>query len=170
MSNKLKCSLCDKLATVHLTQIINNKIQKVDLCDSCAEKKGVADTEGFSISEMLASSKTLNDSRQKSCPKCGMELAHFQKAGRFGCMECYAIFSSILEPMLDEMHVGSIHYGKYPKNGLSLINQKYHKDNLKAKMDRAIIDEDYEVAAKYRDEIVKLTNAKSTREDLSHED
>ena len=54
MANKLKCSMCNEYATVHLTQIINNQIQKIDLCESCAQKKGVADTEGFSLAEMLS--------------------------------------------------------------------------------------------------------------------
>ena len=169
MSNKLKCSLCEKLATVHLTQIINNKIQKIDLCDSCAEKKGVADTEGFSVADMLASSKTLNDSSQNSCIKCGMELVHFRKSGRFGCADCYRVFSSILKPILLEMHVGSIHNGKYPKNGLSLVNERNQKNDLKAKMEQAILDEDYEAAAKYRDEIVKISNVNSTTKDTKHE-
>ena len=36
MANPIKCSLCGKPATVHLTQIINNKVHKVDLCEACA--------------------------------------------------------------------------------------------------------------------------------------
>ena len=36
MANSLKCDLCSKPATVHLTQIVNSKIHKVDLCEACA--------------------------------------------------------------------------------------------------------------------------------------
>jgi len=34
-------------STVHLTQIVNNKIHKVDLCEECAQAKGVTDPERF---------------------------------------------------------------------------------------------------------------------------
>ena len=53
MANPIKCSLCGKPATVHLTQIINNKIHKVDLCEDCAKAKGVTDPAGFSLAVLL---------------------------------------------------------------------------------------------------------------------
>ena len=41
MAKSVKCCLCDQPATVHLTQIINNKMLKVDLCEACASEKGL---------------------------------------------------------------------------------------------------------------------------------
>ncbi|MFM2082907.1 MAG: hypothetical protein RL380_1598, partial [Verrucomicrobiota bacterium] len=36
------CTLCkEKPAAVHLTQIGEDKVQKVDLCNDCAKTKGV---------------------------------------------------------------------------------------------------------------------------------
>ena len=35
-------------ATVHFTQIDNNKVHNVDLCEDCAKKKGVTNPGGFS--------------------------------------------------------------------------------------------------------------------------
>ena len=52
MAENLKCSHCNNPATVHLTQIVNNKIIKVDLCESCAQAKGVTDPEGFSLADL----------------------------------------------------------------------------------------------------------------------
>jgi protein-arginine kinase activator protein McsA len=38
------CSICkEKPATVHLTQIVGDKMQKLDLCEDCAKAKGVND-------------------------------------------------------------------------------------------------------------------------------
>ena len=48
MASPLKCDLCTNPATVHLTQIVNNKVHKVDLCEACAQAKGVTDLSGFS--------------------------------------------------------------------------------------------------------------------------
>ena len=44
------CEVCQtENATVHLTQIISGKMQKIDLCEKCAKEKGVADPAGFSL-------------------------------------------------------------------------------------------------------------------------
>ena len=44
------CCICkEKEAKVHLTQIVNDKMQKVDLCEQCAKEKGVNDPAGFSL-------------------------------------------------------------------------------------------------------------------------
>ena len=48
------CEVCQQEnATVHLTQIISGKMQKIDLCEKCAKEKGVADPAGFSLADML---------------------------------------------------------------------------------------------------------------------
>ena len=48
MANPLKCNFCArKPATVHLTQIVNNKVHNVDLREECAQSKGVTNPSGF---------------------------------------------------------------------------------------------------------------------------
>ena len=48
------CCICkEKEATVHLTQIAGDKMQKVDLCEECAKHKGVNDPAGFSLADLL---------------------------------------------------------------------------------------------------------------------
>ena len=48
------CCVCkEKPATVHLTQIAGDKVQKVDLCEDCAKQKGVNDPAGFSLADLL---------------------------------------------------------------------------------------------------------------------
>ena len=38
----MQCCICkEKPATVHLTQIVGEKMQKLDLCEDCAKAKGV---------------------------------------------------------------------------------------------------------------------------------
>ena len=44
---------CEKLATVHLTQIVDKQIHKI-ICEKNAPKKGVADPEGFPFQTCLA--------------------------------------------------------------------------------------------------------------------
>ena len=159
MSNKLKCSLCDKFATVHLTQIINNKIQKIDLCESCAQKKGVTDSEGFSLAEMLSNSEYQPNALQETCETCGLSLANFKNSGRFGCASCYESFQSVLKPILDEMHIGDKHIGKLPVRWSKTICKEEQIQTLRDKLNSAIKREAFEDAAGYRDELDALTQS-----------
>ena len=50
----MKCCVCnEKEAKVHLTQIVGDKTQKMDLCEGCAAQKGANDPAGFSLAELL---------------------------------------------------------------------------------------------------------------------
>ena len=82
-------------ATVHLTQIVEDKMQKVDLCEECAKEKGVNDPTGFSLADLLLGLGASQEMEQAAggaelkCPRCGFTQADFKKAGRLGCSECY---------------------------------------------------------------------------------
>lgn len=165
MGDALKCKFCNEVATVHLTQIINNKIHKVDLCESCAQQKGVSDPEGYSLAEMLMQSNAElgRDEQQLECPACGCRTSDFRRTGRMGCAECYTAFEPLLEPILEDMHSGLRHTGKVPSNALK--HQSYHTQlhNLKLALASAIENEAYEQAAEYRDQILALETQTSDK-------
>jgi protein arginine kinase activator len=155
MAENLSCSYCSKPATVHLTQIVNNKIIKVDLCESCAQSKGVTDSEGYSLADIL-SKTNLSPERsepQVTCPDCGLGTADFRRTGRLGCAACYQRFVPLLKPVLEDMHAGIIHKGKIPDVALSRQTSMAKLQNLESALLRAISEEAYEDAAKFRDEI-----------------
>ncbi len=161
MANSLKCDLCSKPATVHLTQIVNNKIHKVDLCDACAQAKGVTDPSGFSLADLLlkASLNPEPTGADTKCESCGFTQQDFKKTGRFGCPACYSHFSGILEPMLETMHKGSTHTGKVPQRALARKSLYERLTQLETELDQAIKAERYEDAARYRDEISQVKQA-----------
>jgi protein arginine kinase activator len=150
--------LCKKnLATVHLTQIVEDKIQKVDLCEDCAKQKGVKSDASFSLADLLlGASQEIAQSAggvEVRCPGCGFTQADFKKAGRLGCAQCYATFAEGLESLLKSMHKGIKHIGKVPvalRQGRDLSERLKH---LQKKLDRAVTAEDFEQAAGLRDEI-----------------
>ena len=48
------CSICkQKEAKFHYTNIAGDKVQKVDLCEDCAKKKGLEDPTGFCFADEL---------------------------------------------------------------------------------------------------------------------
>ena len=158
MANPLKCDLCTKPATVHLTQIVNNKVHKVDLCEECAQAKGVTDPSGFSLADLLLKA-SLNPEPASSgvrCEQCGFTQNDFKKQGRFGCPACYDTFSSIIEPMLDTMHKGTAHTGKVPQKALARKSLYDRLTKLETDLTEAIKSERYEDAARTRDEITQV--------------
>ncbi len=160
MASPLKCDLCDNPATVHLTQIVNHKVHKVDLCESCAQAKGVTDPSGFSLADLLLKA-SLNPEPTATpaglrCEQCGYSPEDFKKTGRFGCPQCYSTFTDLLEPMLDNMHKGTVHTGKVPERALQRKLLHDRLSELETELQSAIKAERYEDAAKYRDEIVQV--------------
>lgn len=161
------CIVCkENQAKVHLTQIVGDKMQKVDLCEECAKNKGVNDPAGFSLADLLLGLGAAqeidkgSDGQEIKCPNCGFTQADFKKSGRLGCSECYVTFKEGLEGLLKTMHKGVKHVGKIPQ---ALRQEKDLSDKLRQlqkRLDKAVTDEKFEDAAQLRDEI------RSTRERL----
>jgi protein arginine kinase activator len=158
------CSICkEKEATVHLTNISGDKMQKVDLCEECAKSKGMNDPTAFSLADQLFGLGAALEIEQAGggtalkCLACGFSQADFKKAGRLGCPECYETFAEPLGGLLKTMHKGTRHVGKVPE---ALRQNRDLSDRLKLlqkKLTKAIDREDFEEAAILRDEIKQTT-------------
>ena len=162
------CCVCkEKEAKVHLTQIVGEKMQKVDLCEQCAAQKGVNDPQGFSLADLLLGLGASQEMEQATggqevkCPNCGFTQADFKKAGRLGCSECYVTFSEGLDSLLKTMHKGTKHTGKVPQCLQQSRDLSEKIRALERKLAKAVADEDFEQAAAMRDEI------KTTRDKLA---
>jgi len=160
------CMVCkEKEAKVHLTQIVGDKMQKVDLCEECAGKKGVDDPAGFSLADLMLGSGTAQETEPPSravevrCPKCGFTQADFKKAGRLGCPDCYVAFAEGLDGLLKTMHRGTRHTGKVPQTHAQTRDIAEKLKLLQKKLEKAVHDENFEQAALMRDEI-KLVREK----------
>jgi protein arginine kinase activator len=162
----MQCCVCkEKPATVHLTQIVGDKMQKLDLCEECAKAKGINDPTSFAMADLmlgLGASQELDQSAagaELKCPRCGFSQADFKKSGRLGCPDCYKTFAEGLAGLLKTMHKGTRHIGKVPE---ALRATRENSDRLKSlqkKLAKAIEGEDYEMAAGLRDEIKSLSAA-----------
>jgi protein arginine kinase activator len=157
------CNICKQNeATVHLTQIVGDKMQKVDLCEACSKEKGVSDPSTFSLADLLLGLGAAQEMEQSGggvevkCPQCGFTQADFKKNGRFGCAECYHTFAEGLESMLKSMHKGVVHKGKVPKAIAQSRDVADRLKKLQKELDKAIAEEDFERAATVRDEIKEV--------------
>ncbi|MGH8016823.1 MAG: UvrB/UvrC motif-containing protein [Opitutaceae bacterium] len=165
MGESLKCDLCGKPATVHLTQIVNNQIHKLDLCEECAAAKGVTDPTGFSLADLLINKPSTSEggAMHLVCEHCGFTQADFKKLGRLGCPSCYERFKPILDPVLANMHKGVTHLGKVPARSIERRTLQERIERLEKDLGDAVKAERYEDAARLRDEITAMKEAMAAK-------
>ena len=157
------CSICNKKeATVFFSKVDeHNKVQKMNLCEECSKEKEPEDPTSFAFADLLlglGASKEIeqaSEGAQLKCPRCGFTQSDFKKSGRLGCADCYLTFAEPLEGLLKTMHKGTKHVGKVPQvlqKGRDISNRL---KSLQKDLDKAVAGENFEQAAKLRDEILQ---------------
>lgn len=163
----MKCDLCGHHeATVHLTEVINDKVSKLHLCDKCAKAKSEEMHSHFGLSDLLSGLMDFGPAVEQEaiaatsakCHGCGMTYYDFQKAGRLGCGKCYEAFEKNLSELLRKIHGGDRHVGKMPFKGESVLKEQEDLKRLKSELGELIRSEEFEKAALLRDRIKDLEN------------
>ena len=162
------CDLCGKNpATVHLTEIIDDQMKELHLCEVCAREKSAQMEQQFGLSDLLAGltefekpAKEL-ETEQLKCGSCGLSYADFKKIGRVGCSECYVSFKKFLGPLLKRIHGSNYHTGKSPARLTRVVKKKADLEELRVKLQKAIEMEAFEEAARIRDQIRDLERKQS---------
>ncbi len=170
----MKCEACGEgEATVHLTDVSNNEKREVHLCESCAQEKQVtiksylhkpASQDVFpQFLTQLVQSQTEGhpDEQGLACPRCGTTYRRFRSTGKFGCPMDYTVFKKGLVNLLEKIHSRVQHTGKVPLRANDQIERQRELRALRADLDRAIQDEQYEKAAEIRDRIYELEGRKA---------
>ncbi len=157
----MTCDVCKtNQATVFLTQIVDGKMQKVNLCEACSKEKGVTDPTGFALADLLlglgAAQEIEKGSGSQKCTICGFSQADFKKTGRLGCAHCYETFEEGLSSLLKAMHKGTSHIGKIPSRLAKTLQLDAEMKTLQKDLERAVAEENYESAAEIRDKIKQI--------------
>ena len=93
------CDVCKcNDATVFLTQILEGKMQKVNLCDACSKEKGVQDPTGFALADLLFGIGAAEEIEKGALDARNVRFADSprpisRKPGRLGCSACYSTFA-----------------------------------------------------------------------------
>eukprot|EP00828_Plagiopyla_frontata_P042346 TRINITY_DN6290_c0_g1_i5.p1 TRINITY_DN6290_c0_g1~~TRINITY_DN6290_c0_g1_i5.p1 ORF type:complete len:187 (+),score=43.42 TRINITY_DN6290_c0_g1_i5:228-788(+) len=175
------CEKCKKNeATINLVKIVNGEKQEIWLCEECA--KNISDIPFFNsmgkdinfpfqgiLTEVISNMKhTLVQPEKLICSNCETTYDEFSKTGKLGCSMCYNKFSEQLENILKYDYNKVKHIGKIPKKNQMELSQKKKLKNLKEKLQRLILEEQYEEAAIIRDNIQELE--KKILDDFAVED
>jgi len=167
------CTKCQKNpATVHIQQfLLNGQKSELRICQECAFKMSAINLnnpeafmqfenvfKGF-LEQMNSQFFTANPGAPSpepilvSCKQCGMTYDEFKKTGKLGCETCYTSFSKEVKSLLKSVQGSTRHEGKYPRRLGSDIMQKRQTNDLRVELKKAINEENYEEAARLRDEI-----------------
>lgn len=160
--------LCEECAAectrFHMNSTFINKDLSVgDILSSILGKycnnssaKGDVNTE----SDAEAASKDKSKEPLLKCDKCQMTYEQFLQEGKFGCAECYHSFRKILIRSLKNLQGADTHVGKKPKGYVSstnkIINELSDIEKKSILLQEAIEKEEFEEAARLRDEIRAL--------------
>jgi protein arginine kinase activator len=165
----MKCDICDdRDAIIFVQQVVGNQSIDLHLCSECANKKGISAVGGkieFSVAGLLNGlfdQKAVRNPECPPCPNCGTSLEELQKSGRLGCSRCAQAFQREIHILLRKHVQSPQHRGKYPVRLMSDSGILSDRERLRELLKKAVISEDYEAAAEFRDRIRTLEGISGT--------
>ena len=159
----MNCEKCNaREATVFFEQTVNGETKTMHLCHECAAKvkqegffKGF-DLFGDQFFGGLFGISAPERTAGRTCPQCGASFADIRREGKVCCPACYAAFAAELEPTLRSLHGNVTHTGRAPAKQRAVQSKQTKLKELRSALQAAIASEQYEEAARLRDEIRTL--------------
>ena len=145
------CEECGKnQAEVLVTTVVNGQSATRHLCRACLKKYQAGDLQAVLAAILSAMAGKLQETDEEMpdivCPKCGETYAEFQKTGMLGCAECYPAFRKELAPVSEEEQA-----------------RQDRMAELRGLMEAAVAEENFEEAARLRDELRAMTPAREAK-------
>ncbi len=151
-----------------LTQIVNAQVTELCLCEDCAKERGLFDPQALTFAEKFfpeelkervdrivrelsgrasgqPAARPLPADIITQCPACGFTLEDYRRTSRLGCPDCYSVFAREFASTVSAT-------ADTPEGGSELSE----REKLERQLARAIEREDYESAARLRDELKAL--------------
>ncbi len=169
------CQKCkSKEANTHVKSVVNGEYTEYMLCSECAKQMGYSNlwsdmqSDFDSILGSFFSNALPARSQTTRCPVCGSTYHDIASSSKVGCAQCYDVFLSELMPSIRRIHGNTTHCGKKPNEILQTFenknNEKQDTENeikmLKAQLDDAVKQQDFELAATLRDKIKEMEESK----------
>ncbi|MBQ5952106.1 MAG: UvrB/UvrC motif-containing protein [Lachnospiraceae bacterium] len=179
------CERCrQREATVRFTEVVNGVSSEHHFCLACAREMDFgpysAILENFPMEWLLsgllgigggegAEQEEAPQTRfEITCPTCGTTYSQFVKDSRFGCADCYGVFDLLIGENMKHIHGAERHTGKKPRMRAGSAAAKAARAGaketreetlqiLRSKLKEALREEQYEDAARLRDEIRSLS-------------
>ncbi|MDQ3136538.1 MAG: UvrB/UvrC motif-containing protein [Gemmatimonadota bacterium] len=164
----MSCDQCrEREAVVHLTQIVNEQVTTLHLCEKCAADKGVESPGsavktplGTFLAAMGKGVDQLPTPRTGEACRCGATFQDFRESGRLGCSDCYRTFETPLRDLLRRLHGSTHHLGeryaereteRLPEPEVVMVPPE--ASHLREQLRLAVETENFELAAELRDRL-----------------
>ncbi|MGA1265836.1 MAG: UvrB/UvrC motif-containing protein [Phycisphaerales bacterium] len=165
----MKCDHCDKPAVVHEVVIRNNTTREVHLCAEHAAERGYQ-VPAAPVTQLLAQFAGQIPSLQAAarrdpatptrCAGCGLTFAEFRQSGVLGCPGCYDAFMPQIGTVIERAQGGAVHHvGRAPRHLEGMADRVAMRARLLQELDAAVAAEQYERAARLRDQLQELGEA-----------
>ena len=174
----MKCDKCDNEATVHEMIVKGGAKSERHLCEHCARELGL-NPGGATLGQLITKFVVAPQGQPlappgkppppkptppTTCRGCGTTFADFKQTGRLGCSECYTTFEPQLASLIERAHEGATHHvGKRPTRweersarAEADTARRERIDDLRRRLEQAVMAEQYEAAAVLRDELRKI--------------
>ena len=168
------CEECgERQAEVLVTTVVGGESVTRHLCRECLKKYQAGD-----LQAVLAAVLALMTQKEKqpeitcptcgsivppdrdTCPHCGMAFSEFEKSGMLGCAECYQAFRAQLTPLITKVQGRAQHAGRRPRLSAEEQERQQKIEALRTQMEAAVAVENFEEAARLRDEIRAMEPAR----------
>ncbi len=157
------CENCgSNVATTYIKRVINGIKTEKHLCSNCASELGFTAQNGnFSnvLTSMFNDMAGIKTSDTRRCSCCNSSFSDIAKSGKVGCPNCYNEFLNELLPYIKRIHGNVKHIGKIPNMlPLAVTSEKDKLSILKDELSILVKNEEFEKAAKIRDQIRSIEN------------
>jgi protein arginine kinase activator len=167
MLGKHQCMQCHQNeARVKLTKLVKGTVEELWLCQECAARQSPYQKKLTNLSLDAILAGILNQNKEEaarpapkidaSCPNCGLPFDSYRSTLLLGCSDCYESFERYLQSDLRKFHGSTQHKGRVPANAPEFVERKRNPADLRKRLQEAVASEDFELAAKLRDEIAKF--------------
>lgn len=170
MTSPLRCQRCPEPAAIVVIEKAKGKSREIHLCLECARALGYDEAEAPAAAPLppidwgkleaqvdAIVSAQFGENRAEPadspCPICGGNYEQFRERGRLGCPHDYLAFERNLVPLIARTHGATRHVGKLPARGGGGPGRL----QLLARLRSAVAREDYETAARLRDELRSMS-------------
>ena len=163
----MQCEKCGaNPAAVHYKTIVNGVVSETNLCPGCAHELGYDQLTaqpmlGFGLESLLSGMFGQNGAQApapsqpgvRECPLCGARPTDITRTGRPGCPNCYTVYAQMIGPTIRRIHGNASHTGRVPLSAGAAIKKRRELADLRARLQSAVEEQEYERAAALRDEI-----------------
>ena len=163
---KHQCDICGRPATIQITEINDGQKIEKHFCEECATSEGISIKANMPISKLLedfvlqaaeSSDSEIVTPNEPPCPICGLSFDDYKSENLLGCPNDYDMFESQLIGMISRTHKGATqHVGKFPDHADKTVQKQNTINRLRSELQQAVQVENYELAAKLRDQIKQV--------------